>query len=298
MRKSALIILLLLTFISCRIEHGLEPIRSKIEGTIIFEGPWPRVAEEVRVAASPSFPPEDPLEMILSDPLPVEIDTIVNPSTLDTTLVADSVNFVLFLPPGDYHILVLWKKKGSPWDVSSILGVYTSPSDTTKPAVVKVSTSVQGVDIKVSFPGSNITGTITFLGEWPPSTEWVRVVVYKRIPVELIDYYPPNLSAFSDPIPIGVSSYDYTLPIAAGTYEWVLVAWKGEGTSLFDIKEIGTYYSHPDSTNPGKVVVPECETVTGIDITADFSRIGGSLSQVLPDDKTSGGNPILAGQSL
>lgn len=240
---------------SCQIHHGLEPIRSSISGTIFYNGSWPSTVKEVRVAATASFPPSDPLDLILSDPLPLNVD---------------STRFTIFVPPGTYVVLVIWKKVNSPWDVSSILGKYVSPSDSTKLGTVRVATEnsrVEGINIAAEFPSSAISGTVTFVGEWPQNTEWVRLAVYvkKPRPNKIEDFFPPNLSVFSDPFPFGVESYDYLLPISAGTYEWILVAWKAKGTPLFEIKELGSY--------SGVVWVPETETISGINIVADFTKI-------------------------
>jgi len=117
---------------------------------------------------------------------------------------------------------------------------------------------------------SGISGRITFVGEWPPNTDWVRVAVYATYP-------PPSylaIAGYSDPIPPGVSSYEYELPLKPGRYEWVLVAWKPRES--LNIKDIGTYYSHPDSTSkPGVVEVKPGRLTPHIDIVADFSRIEG-----------------------
>ena len=115
-------------------------------------------------------------------------------------------------------------------------------------------------------PITGISGTITFKGEWPANTEFVRVAVYQTYP-------PPSLfalAAVSDPLPLGVPSTDYILPLQPGTYGWILVAWKAKNTSFSQIRTLGVYYTAGDSTRPGSVTVEKNRLTTHVDITADF----------------------------
>ncbi len=115
-------------------------------------------------------------------------------------------------------------------------------------------------------PITGISGTITFKGEWPANTEFVRVAVYQAYP-------PPSLialSAVSDPLPFGAKSYRYILPLKPGRYGWILVAWKAKNAPFTDIRTLGTYYASGDSTKPGSVTVEKDRLTTNVDMVADF----------------------------
>lgn len=115
-------------------------------------------------------------------------------------------------------------------------------------------------------PITGIGGTITFRGDWPKETEFVRIVVYR-------DYPPPSLiaiTAFSDPIPFGSKTYSYELQIPPGTYHWILVAWKAKNVPFTDIHTLGVYYAQHDSTSPGSVTVEKDKLTPHVDIVADF----------------------------
>jgi len=116
-------------------------------------------------------------------------------------------------------------------------------------------------------PITGIGGTITFKGDWPENTEFVRIVVYRNYP-------PPSLMAitsFSDPIPFGSRTYAYELQLPPGTYHWILVAWKPKNAPFTDIHTIGQFYAASDSTIPGKVSVKKDYLTPNIDIVADFN---------------------------
>ncbi len=115
-------------------------------------------------------------------------------------------------------------------------------------------------------PITGISGTITFEGQWPSNTEFVRVVVYQT--------YPPStliaISAVSDPLPFGVKQYHYILPLKPGTYHWILVAWKAQNAPFTAIRTLGTYYTSGDSTQPGSVIVEQDKLIPNVDIVANF----------------------------
>jgi hypothetical protein len=54
----------------CKIDHGLEPVTSKIGGTIHFVGAVPDHTDEVRVAIVKDFPPQSINELLFSDMIP------------------------------------------------------------------------------------------------------------------------------------------------------------------------------------------------------------------------------------
>lgn len=116
-------------------------------------------------------------------------------------------------------------------------------------------------------PITGIGGTISFKGDWPKNTEFVRIVVYRNYP-------PPSpiaITGLSDPIPFGSRTYAYELQLPPGTYHWVLVAWKAKNQSFKNIRIIGQYYAENDSSQPGTITVRKDQLTPHVDIVADFS---------------------------
>lgn len=115
---------------------------------------------------------------------------------------------------------------------------------------------------------STISGTVTFLGDWPEATAQVVIVASTR--------FPPTAFTdliLSEPLPIGVSQYDYDLYVPPGTYQLVGVAWRGEDEA-WDVNSLVGQYTQQ------VVVATESSQATGIDITVNFTRgtISGSVT--------------------
>ena len=94
---SMLLTLVVLSLLpGCQIDHGLEPLFSKIMGKVIFTGEKPRHTDEVRVAVVKTFPPSDMAELLFSERLSLESDT---------------AHYEIYLAPGKYDIVaVIWKE--------------------------------------------------------------------------------------------------------------------------------------------------------------------------------------------
>ena len=135
--------------------------------------------------------------------------------------------------------------------------------------------SCDGVDHGLPPVTEGISGKITYTGNWPDSTEWVRVAVFKKLPANALDILR-NPPAFSDTLPRFVGSYDYTLiPLDPGHYEWVVLAWKPMkkfSTSDFSgLDTLGMYAAPNEPKTPLPIEVGSGQLLTGIDIRADFS---------------------------
>jgi hypothetical protein len=122
-----------------------------------------------------------------------------------------------------------------------------------------------------------ISGRITFVGNWPDTTEWVRLAVFKTRPANAFEVFR-NPPAFSDPLPRFVKFYDYTLkPLEPGHYEWVVLAWKPQkkfATSDYSgLDTLGMYINRLNPTDSLGIDVPRKQLLTGIDIIADFSAL-------------------------
>lgn len=258
-----LYIILIWQFYGCDIDHGLdvkdstEIVRHGIKGKIIFNGAWPETIAETRLIASVSFPPDpsNPLdEFIFSDPIPFGVDTF---------------EYAFSLKPETYRIIaVISRERSQSWDISNLLAVYSPLPGLLIPDSVVVATDtsvVEGVDIFVDLSKGSISGMVTFVGEWPPDTQFAGIAVYAQYP-------PLNPLLFSGiaVLPVNVTNAPYKVLLPPGKYEGVIVA---AGATLLDISTIGIYYAQGDTTKPGVVEVFEGKNTAGIDIVADLSLI-------------------------
>ncbi len=121
---------------------------------------------------------------------------------------------------------------------------------------------------------TGISGKITFIGEWPAETDWVRLVSFSQKPTpnnfaEFIAY----LKGLSDPLPMQVSSYDYVMQLEPGNYDWIIVAWKAKELPITSIKILGEFSNTDSSGTPTPVTVMANRLLTNIDIIADFNKI-------------------------
>ena len=255
MLKHTLIISLTLAiFLSCKFDQGLEPTRSGFEGTIYFSSEWPDNTDQVIVVAAKKFPPTDISEIVMGEPLPLEVD---------------SAKYYIWTPPQEFSAVgVVWKEKDQPWDVTNIIGIYFPTEDKLNPGSVIVpdrQTMVPDIDIEADLSKSkpkvesSVSGMLNTKGEWPPMAESVIVVgveskvFYKMTLVDL------NLSM---PISAPFDSVEYSLTLKPGTYIMAaLVLEKDQPISLNSIK--GIY--------PGFVTLKSDSTkVNDVNITLDF----------------------------
>ena len=74
-----------------------------------------------------------------------------------------------------------------------------------------------------------ITGTITYVGQWPPASELqdLRFIAMRFIPSDTTDFFRLNEMVISARLPDNVSTHEFSLPNApAGTYFYAGVAQK------------------------------------------------------------------------
>ena len=88
--------IILLLFVYCNVDHGLEPVRSAITGEITFTGEWPEEPLEVRIITSVEFPPSDFNEIIIGEPIPTNVS---------------SYKYTQYLKAGIYKVLIPWLEK-------------------------------------------------------------------------------------------------------------------------------------------------------------------------------------------
>jgi hypothetical protein len=264
--------LIFLHIMNCRIDHGLEPIYSKIGGNIFFTGEEPPKTEEVRVAVAKDFPPKRINQLLFSDRIPHWQDTAY---------------YEIYLPEGTYDVIaVIWKEKYGSWNISDIVGVYggSFSGDLLFPTFKSVTIPhkdavLDTIDIQANLNRVNrdakIEGTVTFVGPWPQNTGTIAVGGFIEIPEKgnLIDYY--FKSVYIDySIPPFVEREDYLLRVHyTDTLKYISVLWIDDAFDLSSLRDIGFYKDPQDTTQPGMVTFTEDSTRTGIDITVDFSEM-------------------------
>lgn len=201
------VVLLTVQLMNCEIDHGLEPIRSGIQGTIKYVGKWPQNTAEVRIVAATKFPPSDINDLIIGDILPIG---------------GDSTLYTFYLDPGNYYLGLVWRERNSAWGIQSIFGIYTEPGNAFAPASITIPDSrtiVTGKNIIADFAyarratKSSISGTIKFFGQWPSGSESCMVIATTKFPpATLLDL------AFSGLQPANVDSMNYFIPASPGLY--------------------------------------------------------------------------------
>ncbi len=205
----------LLCLLYCKMNHGLEPIRSGISGTIKYIGKWPQNTAEVRIVAATKFPPSDLNDLIIGDILPIG---------------GDSTLYTFYLDPGDYYVGLVWRERDAAWGIQSIFGIYTPSDNALSPGQITIpddKTIVTGKDIVADFAyarrasQSSISGKVTFINDWPEQAENFMIIASTQFPPgSLLDM------TFSSLQPAYVDSANYSISAAPDTYRVVAVVIK------------------------------------------------------------------------
>jgi hypothetical protein len=133
---------------------------------------------------------------------------------------------------------------------------------------------------------SGFSGKVTFLNTWPDSIKRAFIVVFKDPLLSDSNFTIFNLKFLSREIPLGVQNHDFSsldsayIPATpgsfpSGTYSYVgVVQQSTENISLArkDWFVSGIYYTNNDTTQPGKMVIPDSTFVKNINITVDFNN--------------------------
>jgi hypothetical protein len=270
-----------LLLLACNIDHGLEPIRSKIGGRVVFTGDQnPDLTDEVRVAVIKQFPPRDIKELLFSDIILRNRDRLpVAPRPWE-----------IYLAPGSYEIVaVVWKANNESWNISDIIGIYGGaflgdqliPPFPFKPIVIPESGGV--IDTLTLVANLNrvnrdatVEGTITFKGPWPSNTGVVAIGAFIDVPRQgdVFDYLLKN-AALDYSVPIHVDRAEFRLRVrSTEILRYIAVMWIADSYDFATIRDIGSYRDPADPAKPG-VVAPKSGRTQGIDINVDFSDMGG-----------------------
>ena len=120
-------------------------------------------------------------------------------------------------------------------------------------------------------PFQGISGQVTFLGEVPDSTEWVRLVIYRTLPEDSLQLL--NFAAFSDTFPLARPSSPYLMQLQAGDYAWLPIVWKKRDVPLgaAALRVMGWYSVSGAPFDSVQAVTVESEAETGeINLIGDF----------------------------
>ncbi len=123
-------------------------------------------------------------------------------------------------------------------------------------------------------PFQGISGTVTFSGEVPDSTDWVRLVAYRDLPQQPLDLL--GFAAFSDTLPLGLRNRDYVLGLDAAEYAWLPLVWKRKDVPLSPeaLRVIGWYTGGGGPFDPPQPVTVDPNAETGdVDLTGDFGQL-------------------------
>lgn len=146
--------------------------------------------------------------------------------------------------------------------------------------------SEHGIAPKPYVPETNgFSGRITFLGTWPDNIQRTHVVMFKDPLLTPLDFNIFNLKFISWEIPFGVGYYNYSSSdssyfppdgiIEAGEYSYIGVAQQSTVELSLSRKDwfvAGVYYADGDTSQPGKLIIPESTMVRNINIMCDFDN--------------------------
>ena len=137
----------------------------------------------------------------------------------------------------------------------------------------------KGIEPRPADEVPGFSGRITFVGAWPDSITRTHLVVFDSLLEEPNDFSLYNLKFISDTIPYGVQYYDYDsrvdpyVPITAGSFAYIAVVQqktKNLSLSRKDWTVAGIFYAYGDTTNPGRLTIPEKTFVKNINIWCNF----------------------------
>lgn len=143
----------------------------------------------------------------------------------------------------------------------------------------------KGIEPKEDTEPRGISGTVTFVGDWPAGIQRTHIVMFKDPLNSPEAFNILNLKYVSLEIPYGSQSYNYNttepayIPesgfLASGEYSYLAVA-QSETPELSLVREdwfvAGLYFAQGDSTSPGKVTISSGVITDGINILCDFDN--------------------------
>lgn len=257
----------------CEFDTGLDVLKSRISGVVVYLGTESRPdnIDEVRVVAVANFPPSGLADVFFSEAIPFDRDT---------------ARYEILLPLGDYPAVgVLWKPRDKDWAFTSLLGFYGFEPPASASLLPVTLTDKEPVAANIDLFAlwelarldAEISGTVTFQGELPENTDSVLLAALTGIPdlnnvISLLGI----LGGLPLPVPLNNiepgATYAYQLPVRSGNYQYVAAFWVAKGG--FDTIQLLGFLPDPQNpTEPRAFTLPIDSTISGLNFIADFNRI-------------------------
>jgi hypothetical protein len=257
------VILLMTSWMTCSVDHGIAPLPGTLGIDVIFlNEEVPENTEGVYLFVSPQFPPHAINELYLSpNSIPLEQDTVYTE---------------LALPFGEYEAIGLWwYNQQTQSNLADILTLKLNeeflPYSFRLTAENPYHRTTLPANLNRVDRDATIRGTIRFNGPFPENTLATAVAAYIQKPAEDVEYF---IYLKSMDFSIDSNPYAFTLPVeSAGGVGYLAVFWLSDRSGLDDFKTIGFYEDPAQPGQPGSIILKENETITGIDIEADWSLI-------------------------
>ncbi len=257
-------ILILLLLLSCKLDHGLAPLPGKLTVEVIFwDEAVPEDTEGVYLFVAPEFPPHAINELFLSpNSIPLDNDTVY--AEID-------------LPYGRYEAVGLWwYNRKTESNLADVLTIKLNAEDF-MPAVFHITPEEPHQEIRLYGDlfsvdrDAAIEGTITFNGPFPENTLATAIGAYVQKPERSIDYL---IYLKSMDFSVDTNPFHYRLPVeSSGSVRYLAVFWLSDRAGLGDFKTVGFYEDPANPGQPGAIQLQKDQTITGIDIDCDWSRI-------------------------
>ena len=257
------ILLLILIIAYCQYDHGLAPLPAKLAARVIFRNSPPENTQGIYLVVAPEFPPHAINELFQSpNSLPLDQDTVYTE---------------MELPFGHYEAVSLWwYNKETESNLADVLAMPLDYDNDFLPLSFDLTPEqpVFELDMYANWQRVNrdaaIEGTIYFKGAFPNNTLVTAIAAYLYKPEVNIHYL---LWLKSIDFSIDTNPYKFHLPVRHGTVRHIAVFWLPDHAALTDFETIGIYEDPNNPGQPGKLSIKAGETVTGIDIHADWSII-------------------------
>jgi hypothetical protein len=249
--------------LACTSDHGVEPLPGRVKVTVYFRGTPPANTQGIYLIVAPTFPPHAINEMFHgSNSLPITQDTV------QTEMV---------LPYGHYESLSLWwYSTETKSNLADVLAIPLDPKNDLMPLGFDISRAKPEVHIELYASwdrvnrDASVEGTVYFNGPFPKNTLATAVAAYRYKPVEKVHFlvYLKTID-----FAINTNPYHFKLPVRQGSIDYVAVYWFPDQGSVADFHEIGFYRDPKNPELPGKLAPKTGQTITGVDIYADWSLV-------------------------
>jgi len=263
---SFFVIFIFFSFTICDFDNGINPLPGKLGVDVIFlNEKIPEQTQGVYLFVAPTFPPHAINELFFSpNSIPLDNDTVYTE---------------IFLPYGHYDAFGLWwyneETKSNLADIFTLsiffdqeefeLSLYDFEITPDQPYLrTKLFANLNRVD-----RDAEINGTIYFNGPFPQNTLATAIAAYVQEPVKDTDYF---VFLKSMDFSIDENPYHFKLPIdSQNIIKYLAIFWFPERGGLGDFQTIGYYQD--SNGNPLDIKLQPNQTVSGIDIYADWSKI-------------------------